>query len=226
MKYYAIIVAGGIGNRMENSIPKQFLLLGGIPVLMRSIEAFFNSELKPSIILVLHSAHIQLWKELCIRHGFKISHQIVQGGETRFSSVKNGLKLVNNNSITAIHDGARPIVSQSLINKCFRSAEQHGNAIPGVQSSDSIRQLRNGTSKSLKREEIYKIQTPQVFKTEVLVNAYEQLFEPIFSDDASVVEKAGHIIHLVDGESSNIKITYPEDLIIAESLLQLNKKRP
>lgn len=228
MNYYAIIVAGGTGSRMQDAVPKQFLLLEGRPLLMHSIETFFHSDIQPAIILVLNSAHIEQWKELCISYDFKIPHRIADGGETRYHSVKNGLKFVNKNSITAIHDGARPLVSASLITECYRTAEQNGNAIPAVQSSDSIRQLRDNTSIALNRKEIYRIQTPQTFKSEILLNAYEQPYASNFSDDATVVEKSGNNIYIIQGESSNIKITYPEDLFIADALLKRlnNNKRP
>jgi 2-C-methyl-D-erythritol 4-phosphate cytidylyltransferase len=225
MKYYAIIVAGGTGNRMQNSIPKQFLPLAGKPVLMHSIQAFFVSKYQPDIIVVLNRTLNAEWKELCSRHNFTIPHQITDGGTTRYESVKNGLKLVRENSLIAIHDAARPLLSSSLIETCYEQALEHGNAIPAVQSSDSIRQLRNGISVTLDREEIYRIQTPQTFRSELLLNAFKQPFDAAFTDDASVIEKGGNKIHLVSGDSSNIKITYPEDVLIAETLIKNRSKK-
>lgn len=227
MKYYAIIVAGGTGNRMQNDVPKQFLLLDGKPVLMHSIEAFFNSEYHPSIIVVLNPEYQEQWKTLCNRYDFKIPHQICEGGQTRYHSVKNALNFISKDSITAIHDGARPLVTTLLIDKCYGIAEKNGNAIAALKSSDSIRQIKGNSSIALNREEIYRVQTPQTFRSDHLIIAYEQPYNEAFSDDATVVENAGHQIHIVDGEPTNIKITYPGDLMIAESLLKnFNQRRP
>lgn len=220
MKYYAIIVAGGTGNRMQSDVPKQFLLLDGKPVLMHSIETFSNSEFHPVIIVVLNATFTDQWKELCAVYRFKIPHQICEGGETRYHSVKNSLKLISKDSITAIHDGARPLISPSLITRSYRAAEQYGNAIAALKSSDSLRRVSGDTSVALNREEIYRVQTPQTFKSDLLIRAYEQPYEESFSDDATVVEKAGNKIHIVDGDSVNIKITYPGDLPVAEALLK------
>lgn len=219
MKYYAIIVGGGSGTRMQQQLPKQFLELKAKPVLMHTMEAFAKSDVHPEIILVLNVHYHQLWEDLCVRHQFNIPHQLIKGGEHRFDSVKNGLKAIPSNSVVAIHDAVRPLVSTELIAKSFKQAELMGNAVTALPSKDSVRQLTNTGSEALRRESVYLVQTPQTFKLEQLKKAYQQVFRIDFTDDASVVEKMGFPIHLLEGESSNIKITYPEDLLLAELLL-------
>jgi len=221
MNHYVIIVAGGSGTRMHSSVPKQFLLLNGIPVLMHTISAFDNSNTKPAIIVVLHPYSHQYWNDLCVEHNFTIPHQLVDGGETRFHSVKNGLNMIDDNdAIVAIHDAVRPLITQSIIDESFDCAEQYGNAIVAIKSRDSVRQIRENRSQSLNRDEIYLIQTPQTFKAEQLKQAYLQPYLEKFTDDASVVEQTGVNINLVTGSYQNIKITYPEDIAIAEFLLK------
>lgn len=219
-KSYAIIVAGGSGTRMQAIVPKQFLLLNGRPVLMYTIEAFYHSSYQPQIILVLHANFHTYWHELCQQHQFTIPHQLVSGGETRFHSVKNGLELVENNSLVAVQDAVRPLTNPTIIDAAFAQAAEYGNAVTAVKSRDSVRAVRNGHSESLLRDEIYLVQTPQTFKSGVLKKAYLQPFNEGFTDDASVVEKDGHLIHLNEGDYRNIKITYPEDIAIAELLLK------
>lgn len=220
MKYYAIIVAGGTGSRMQHTLPKQFLPLAGKPVLMHSMETFFACGYQPDIIIVLNRTLISEWGELCVRHNFTTPHRVTEGGLTRYDSVKNGLKLTGPNSVIAVHDAARPLVSTSLITRCYEQASEYGNAIPAVQSTDSIRVAEHGGSRVINREDVYRIQTPQTFKSEILHDAFEQAYDTAFTDDASVIEKAGHQIRLIPGESSNMKITYPGDLLIAETLLK------
>lgn len=205
---------------MQSHVPKQFLLLDGRPVLMHSVEAFYNSEFHPEIIVVLNSEYISEWKKLCADYYFNIPHQVCEGGETRYQSVKNSLKLIDQNSITAIHDGARPLVPASVITNSYKIAEEKGNAVTAIKSSDSLRQMKNNVSIALNRDEIYRIQTPQTFRSDLLINAYQQPYHSSFSDDATVVEKAGSPIYLIDGSPVNIKITYPGDLQIAEELLK------
>jgi 2-C-methyl-D-erythritol 4-phosphate cytidylyltransferase len=188
--------------------------------LMHSVEAFYNSEFHPEIIVVLNSEYIGEWKKLCADHHFNIPHQICEGGETRYQSVKNSLKLIDRDSVTAIHDGARPLVPASVITHSYKIAEEKGSAIAAIKSTDSIRQMKNNVSIVLNRDEIYRIQTPQTFRSELLIRAYEQPYLHSFSDDATVVEQAGNPIHLIDGSPANIKITYPGDLHIAEQLLK------
>lgn len=222
MVQYVIIVAAGKGKRMEEKVPKQFLLLKGKPLLMYSIEAFHNQNENTHIVLVLNEAELDLWKALCKEHKFTISHTLISGGKERFNSVKNGLNFILNkednldNSLIAIHDGARPLLSGELIERGFALAKEKKCVVPVVQSTDSIR-LRDDECKnsSLPREKVFLVQTPQVFAASILKEAYEQDFDPNFSDDASVVEKAGYPIHLIDGDTQNIKITYPSDMILA-----------
>lgn len=220
MKYCAIIVGGGSGSRMQQQKPKQFIELNGKPVLMHTLEAFHQSTLKPDIFLVLNVHYHVYWEELCREHQFHIPHTLVKGGEERFHSVKNGLKNLKGKAIVAIHDAVRPLISPELITAGFLQAEAKGNAVLGLPSKDSIRQLTPNGSSALDRSSIYLMQTPQTFKIEQLHKAYEQEFRNDFTDDASVVERAGFTIHLLKGEASNIKITFPEDLLYAESLLK------
>lgn len=219
--YYAIIVAGGTGTRMQSAVPKQFLLLNNLPVLMHTILAFTQSAIKPDIILVLPETYHEYWRELCHTHQFDIPHALVNGGETRFHSVKNGLDqlLADDNTLVAVHDAVRPLTSTLVIETSYHYAQEHGNAVTAVKSRDSVRQLINGRSVSLLRDQIYLIQTPQTFKANLLKKAYEQPYNEHFTDDASVVEQDGVEIHLTEGNHQNIKITFPEDIAIAELLL-------
>jgi 2-C-methyl-D-erythritol 4-phosphate cytidylyltransferase len=220
---YAIIVAGGSGTRMQSALPKQFLLLCGKPVLMHTIEAFYNSKSSPLIILVLHADYHTLWKQLCRNHHFTIQHALIAGGKTRFHSVKNAVDLIlDNNVLIAVHDAVRPLVSDVIIDEAYQCAAQNGTAVTAVKSRDSIRKLSGSTSTSLNRNEIYLVQTPQTFQSALLKEAYNQPYNPNFTDDASVVEYAGTQITLVEGNYSNIKITFPEDITVAEALI--NKK--
>jgi 2-C-methyl-D-erythritol 4-phosphate cytidylyltransferase len=218
---YAIIVAGGSGKRMQSAVPKQFLLLAGRPVLMQTIEAFYNSDAKPQIILVLPADYHSFWEQLCAEHSFAIPHQFINGGETRFHSVKAGLEIIdgNNNTLIAVHDAVRPLTSKFIIEESYRYAARFGNAIAAVKSRDSVRQVKCATTVSLLRDEIYLIQTPQTFQYHQLKTAYDQLYDAKFTDDASVVEQLGIAINLVEGSHQNIKITYPEDIAIAELLM-------
>ncbi|MCZ4222870.1 2-C-methyl-D-erythritol 4-phosphate cytidylyltransferase [Pedobacter rhodius] len=220
MKYYAVIVAGGSGNRMQTETPKQFLLLKNLPVLMHTIKAFAQSDTQPKIIVVLHENQHKYWARLCEEFNFNIPHTLIAGGTERFYSVKNAVESIKEESFVAIHDAVRPLVSTVLIDNCFRSAEMQGNAIAAVQSSDSVRMLKNGKTSALKRDEIYLVQTPQTFSLEILKKAYKQDFTTHFTDDASVVEADGYEINIVEGERNNIKITYPIDLELAELLLK------
>jgi 2-C-methyl-D-erythritol 4-phosphate cytidylyltransferase len=221
-KNYAIIVAGGSGSRMQSDVPKQFLLLKGKPVLMYTINAFSNSAVKPQIILVLHPDFHAYWEQLCKEHNFNVPHQLVKGGETRFHSVKNGLDTIPGDidTLVAIQDAVRPLTSEQIISESYKHAAEHGNAITVVKSRDSVRQLKNDISESLLRDEIYLVQTPQTFQSSQIKKAYLQPYSAKFTDDASVVEEAGEKIHLIEGSYRNIKITFPEDLAIAEVLLK------
>ncbi|MFD2287448.1 2-C-methyl-D-erythritol 4-phosphate cytidylyltransferase [Pedobacter petrophilus] len=220
MKYYAIIVAGGSGNRMQTETPKQFLILKNLPVLMHTIKAFAQSDTQPKILLVLNKDQQGYWRRLCDEFNFRIPHEVIDGGTERFYSVKNAVDCINDDSFVAIHDAVRPLVSKELIDNCFKRAEAFGNVIAAVQSSDSVRMLRNEKSSALRRDEIYLVQTPQTFSLKILKAAYQQDFASHFTDDASVVEALNEEINILEGERNNIKITYPIDLELAELLLR------
>ena len=220
MKYYAIIVAGGSGSRMKSNIPKQFLLLNDLPVVMHTLLKFSNSTYQPAIILVLHPDLHDLWKSMCEKHHFITPHVLVKGGEERFHSVKNGLAETTENSIIAIHDAVRPLLSTQLIDTSFERAKENGNAVPIVKPSDSVRKVSELESKIINRDEIALVQTPQTFASDQLITAYQQSYSNTFTDDASVVEKAGFKINLIDGERNNFKITYEEDLKLASLLIK------
>ena len=215
MSKYAIIVAGGIGSRMKSEVPKQFLLLNGIPILMHTIRAFE----KYHIILVLPKNQQTYWSQLCLTYNFKISHQVVNGGASRFQSVKNGLENISAPGLVAIHDGVRPLVKADSIRLSFELALKHGNAIASVPLKDSIREIVSGTNRAKDRSNYQLTQTPQTFDIDLIKKAYLKQESPLFTDDASVLENDGQSIHLFEGSSSNIKITTAEDLIIAEALL-------
>lgn len=217
IKKYAIIVAGGSGSRMESELPKQFLNINGKPILMHSMEKFAVEDIE--LILVLNVDYHEYWQKLCKEHLFTLSHHLVKGGRNRFESVKNGLAKVTEKALVAVHDAVRPLVKQEDILKAYQQAELNGNAVLVVRSKDSIRRMENEKSRAVPRDEFYLVQTPQVFQSEMLKKAYKEEFRNDFTDDASVVEHMGISIHLVEGDSSNIKITYPDDLLIAQALL-------
>jgi 2-C-methyl-D-erythritol 4-phosphate cytidylyltransferase len=222
--FYTIIVAGGTGKRMASVLPKQFIELNGKPILMHTISAFAKNIHQPTIILVLAPEEESTWIELVKKHQFETPHQIVYGGEERFHSVKNALaQILDENAIIAIHDGVRPLVSQQTISNCFITAKINGNAIAAIPSKDSVRRFVTTTSESLIRSEIYLVQTPQTFRFEQLKQAYLQEYKQEFTDDASVVEKAGYPIYIEKGDEFNFKVTFKEDILIAEALLKLNQ---
>lgn len=224
MKYYAILVAGGSGNRMQSVIAKQFLLLDGKPVLMHTLEAFHQCVLNPEILLVLNIHQHNYWEELCSAYGCSIPHQVIKGGEQRFHSVKNGLKAIKGKGIVAVHDAVRPLVSPELIEKSFQVAGEKGNCVVGITPTDSIRRvIGSNKSESLNRNEVALIQTPQTFDLDILRKSYEKPFRNEFTDDASVAEYSGFEINMIEGERENIKITYPEDLEIASIFLRKRK---
>lgn len=221
---YALIVAGGTGTRMGADIPKQFLLLNGEPVLMHTLRVFYNTSSFGELVLVLPETQIEPWKMLCDKHHFDIKHTIVKGGDTRFQSVKNGLAMiVDSDSLVAIHDGVRPLVSPRVIENCFSAAEQHGCAIPVIKPVESVRLSDNNSSYPIDRDKVYLVQTPQVFKTSIIKRCYQTPWQPSFTDDASVAEFSGEKIYVVEGNRENIKITTPQDISIAEALLQNRK---
>ncbi|MCG8578302.1 MAG: 2-C-methyl-D-erythritol 4-phosphate cytidylyltransferase [Bacteroidales bacterium] len=220
MTNYAVIVAGGSGTRMGSEIPKQFLKVNDLPVLMHTIITFHNFDARMKLILVLPDSQIDYWQKICKEHQFKIPHQIAKGGSTRFESVKNGLALVEEQALVGIHDGVRPFVSPETLKRCYHHAKALGNAIPVLDAFESVRQIDDECSKALDRSTIKLVQTPQVFHSDILLKAYNQRYNSLFTDDASVVEAYGKTIHLVAGNRENIKITTPFDLVLAEAFIK------
>lgn len=219
MKKHVIIVAGGKGLRMGGEIPKQFLPIGGKPVLMRTIEAFHSYDTSIHVILVLPVSQQEYWKELCCTYKFELPHDIADGGETRFHSVKNGLALVEGNGTVGVHDGVRPFVSQEVISRCYSEAEVKHAVIPVIGVVETIRRLDDTESVTVPRDQYRLVQTPQVFDVALLQKAYQQEYAEMFTDDASVVESLGVRVHLVEGNRENIKLTTPFDLKLAEMLI-------
>ena len=219
MERFVIVVAGGSGQRMETSVPKQFLLLNGRPMLMHTLHSFFQAMEEIQILLVLPAAHISYWKELCSQYAFTLPHQIIEGGESRGESVKNGLDMISAESgLVAVHDGVRPLVDAELILRVFSQAERKGNAIPCVPVSDSLRQLTAEGSKPLCRADMLAVQTPQCFRLEMLRKAYNQQNFMNFTDDAQLVEAQGERVYLSKGSFENLKVTTAVDLLIAEAI--------
>ncbi|MDR1610175.1 MAG: 2-C-methyl-D-erythritol 4-phosphate cytidylyltransferase [Candidatus Symbiothrix sp.] len=233
---YVIIVAGGKGLRMGGDIPKQFMLLEGRPVLMHTIQAFYDYDFAIRIILVLPHEQREYWKNLCAEYKFSLPHQIVSGGETRFHSVKNALSLVHSERFTAnrvpctvhrapligVHDGVRPLVDKELIHNVYAQADNANAAYPAIPVVDSMRKLADDLKTTLPadRSKYFFVQTPQVFKAGILFEAYKQDYDPRFTDDVSVVETLGICRPvMVEGSRENIKITTPIDLITAQSIL-------
>ncbi|WP_020526706.1 2-C-methyl-D-erythritol 4-phosphate cytidylyltransferase [Flexithrix dorotheae] len=213
---YAIIVAGGKGNRMNTQIPKQFIPLLGKPVLMHTIERFYFAASETKIILVLPQHHVEFWNNLVEKHNFKVPHQIAIGGASRFQSVKSGLnKIEEQEGLVAIHDGVRPFISKEIIDLAYQTANKKGNAIVAVQLKDSIREVSETGNDARDRNRYRLIQTPQTFKIGLIKTAYNTPETSFFTDDASVAEASGNEINLVEGSYYNIKITTPEDLQIA-----------
>jgi len=219
-KKYALIVAGGIGKRMESEIPKQFLILNGKPVLMHTLEKF-NKIKDLEIILALPYPNFDYWKTLCEQFSFSANYTLVEGGETRFHSVRNGLDKIDADSFVAIHDGVRPIVSEAIIKNSFEIAAQKGNAVSAVKVKDSIREMTlSGYTKNVSRKNFFLIQTPQTFQSSIIKEAYQKATHYNFTDDAGVAEEVlGTKINIIEGDYRNIKITTPEDLIIASAFL-------
>jgi len=215
-----IIVAGGNGSRMGTELPKQFLLIGGIPVLMHTIRNFYDFDPSLQLILVLPDAEIISWTKLCDQYRFSIPHQVIAGGDTRFQSVKNGLSQVSKCDLIAIHDGVRPFVSHETLTRCFNCADQNGTAIPVLSANESLRQGTMDESVPVDRTRFYLVQTPQIFKASIIQGSYNQTYIPEFTDDASVIEHSGTSVQLVLGNRENIKITFPEDIEIAELFLK------
>ena len=219
---YIIIVAGGKGLRMGSDIPKQFLPVCGLPVLMRTIRRFREYSADINIILVLPKAQQAYWQSLCKEYHFDERYSIADGGETRFHSVSNGLSLIPDDAegVVGVHDGVRPFPSIDVIAGCYETARHQGAVIPVIPVVETVRHLEGDDSKTVSRDEYRLVQTPQTFDIQLLKRAYRQPFTPMFTDDASVVEALGNTITLVEGNRENIKITTPFDLKIASAILR------
>ena len=218
MNKYIIIVAGGKGLRMGGDIPKQFLPVCGKPVLMRTLEAFHAYDASMRLILVLPVSQQAYWKQLCEEYQFELVHEIANGGDTRFHSVKNGLALVEEDGLVGVHDGVRPFVSQEVITRCYEEAVSLKAVIPVIGVVETIRHLIGEGSETVPRDQYKLVQTPQVFDVALLRRAYQQEYTDLFTDDASVVEALGEKVYLVEGNRENIKLTTPFDLKLAELL--------
>jgi 2-C-methyl-D-erythritol 4-phosphate cytidylyltransferase len=220
MKKYAVIVAGGSGQRMGGEVPKQFLLLNGKSVLHYTLQAFLQTYSDLKVILVLPHAHIDKGREITNELNRQDRVEITAGGDTRFQSVKNGLQLVNEPSIIFVHDGVRCLVTNDLIRRCYEQAMTRGSAVPAIAPTDSLR-IYDGTEHHvLDRSNVRIIQTPQTFNSSILLSSFSQPYQPSFTDEATVVETAGNKVYLIEGEFSNLKITRSIDLWIAEKLLK------
>lgn len=218
MDRVAVIVAGGTGTRMGNDLPKQFLKLSGKEILLHSVDAFINAYADIKIILVLPKDYISLAKTLIDQQNYSCTIDVVEGGATRFDSVKNGLHHVGHAEIIFVHDAVRCLVSPNLIRACSASAEIKGSAVPVIPVRDSMRRVDPHAHRSMMidRENLVVVQTPQTFKKNILVSAFDVSYAPHFTDEATVVEATGYDINLIPGEETNIKITFPEDLQYAE----------
>ena len=226
MNRYVIIVAGGKGLRMGSDLPKQFIPVGGRPILMHTVEKFAQWDPQARLLLVLPAEHQDYWRMLCREIGCRAEHRIVTGGETRFHSVRNALDVVKqdpdlgDDDLIAVHDGVRPFVSEKVITDCFHVAAESGAAVAVLPMVDSLREVQpDGTSQALDRSRYFAVHTPQVFRARLLLRAYEAPYSSLFTDDASVVEALGKHIALVPSNRENIKITTPLDLAIARELL-------
>jgi 2-C-methyl-D-erythritol 4-phosphate cytidylyltransferase len=223
MQKYAVIVAGGNGTRMGANKPKQFLLLKNKPILWYTLQQFLNAYLDLQVILVLPADFMEEGFQMLstLLDGERV--KIIEGGTTRFDSVKNGLSEIREKGIVFVHDGVRCLVSVDLIHRCYEQAVEKGNAIPAVAATDSIRFIDRENNRVVDRNNVRIIQTPQTFQTEILLPAFQRVYDSSFTDEATVVEAAGGKVFLIDGEYNNIKITRPVDLLLAETII--NEKR-
>lgn len=219
MNKYAVIVAGGKGVRMNSALPKQFLPLCDKPILYHTIKAFIDAYADVKIILVLPEDNISYTQMVLQAFTDRIDLTIITGGATRFHSVQNGLQAIDGHGVVFVHDGVRPLLSTSLIHACYDQAVEKGSAIPAIAVSDSMRIVDGEDSRPVDRNKIRSIQTPQTFRTDIILSAFEQEYSDEFTDEATVAEAAGYKVALIEGEKSNIKITTPEDMKVAESIL-------
>lgn len=226
MKRYAVIVAGGQGVRMGADRPKQFLEIGGKPILRHTIERFKAFDPKVDIILVLPEAQKGWWRDYCRQSGFLDRYTMVAGGITRFHSVQNALQYVTGDGVVAVHDGVRPLLSDNLLQRLYEAAESHPAVIPAIPVVESVRRMDGETSVPVSRDGLVLVQTPQLFDARSLKEAYRQPFSPAFTDDASVYEAAGGKVHIVPGDRINLKITTPDDMDYAAALLSISSFAP
>ncbi|MDZ4822463.1 MAG: 2-C-methyl-D-erythritol 4-phosphate cytidylyltransferase [Flavobacteriales bacterium] len=222
MQDHIIIVAGGIGSRMNNAVPKQFIQLAGKPIVVYTIEKFHRFNPKINIILVLHPEYLDFWAGLGRTFLFNIPHSVITGGEERFHSVRNAVMSIKDETgIVGIHDAVRPFVSMKTLETCYATARAHCNAVPVITMDESLRRVEKDSSEPVDRNVFRIVQTPQCFELSLLRKAYQQEYQSGFTDDASVVESLGEQLRLVHGNRENFKITHPEDLRMAEALLSL-----
>jgi 2-C-methyl-D-erythritol 4-phosphate cytidylyltransferase len=221
---YALIVAGGKGTRITSKIPKQFIELQGLPILLHTINAFFRYSEKIKVILVLPSSDLDTWNTIVKKYHFNKPLTIQTGGDTRFQSVKRGLEKIEGDGLVAIHDGVRPLVSENIIAASFKLAAQQQSAVACVPMKESIRIMDHHQSNALDRSKFRLIQTPQTFQVSLIKKAYALPEDSSLTDDASVAERAGHVVTLFEGSYRNIKITTDEDLVIAQALLASNQQ--
>lgn len=218
-KDYIIIVAGGKGLRMGGDLPKQFLLVDGRPVLMRTIERFRQYSEAIGIILVLPHAQQDYWRQLCKEYHFNVEHTVVDGGDTRFQSYKNGIAAVPDDAtgVVGIHDGVRPFVTVDVIARTYEAAREHGAAMPVMPVTDTLRYVAGEDGgHNVLRSDYRTVQTPQTFDIQLIKRAYDVPYSEAFTDDASVAEAAGHKVVMVEGCRENIKLTTPYDLLLAD----------
>ena len=220
MQKIAVIVAGGTGQRMEAAIPKQFLLLNGKPLLYHTIQRFLETWSDLEIILVLSEEHFTTGNDIITDLQASSRVKITRGGDSRFQSVKNGLALIKEQAVVFVHDGVRCLVSTDLIKRCYQQALEKGSAIPAIAATDSIRIINKDHHEIIDRNLVRIIQTPQTFLSEIIIPAFDQPYEERFTDEATVVEASGKEVFLVEGAYTNIKITRPADLLIAEQIMQ------
>lgn len=223
MKYSIIITAGGIGKRMGADFPKQFIEVGGLPILMHTIKRFYEIDPDAQLLVTLPADWWEYWNTLCEKHNFSIPIALVQGGVERYDSVKNALSRASG-EIVLIHDGVRPFVNKKVIEKGIKEAAEKGTAIPVLPLKSSLREGTYSQSKAKDRSQFFSVQTPQIFKRKIIMNGYKRAFSKSVTDDASLVEQAGQEITLFEGDESNIKITTPFDLIIAKAILENEKE--
>lgn len=220
-KQAVIFVAGGTGTRMGGPLPKQFLTLNNIPILIHTLRNFFSFNRNFEMVVVMHQDYIAFWKDLCLQFENVPEHAVVAGGEERFHSVKKGLSALSIDvKYVAIHDAVRPLVSHETLSRCFSALQMHNAVVPAIPINDSIREVNGNTNKSVDRSLFKRIQTPQCFESDMLKEAYSKPFSPLYTDDASVIEANGHSVFLVEGNLENIKITSPIDLIVGEALTE------